>query len=209
MIEHTELVDDAGAPAIDVRRAVAPGQFVSYAGSDIARGEIVLRRGTRIGSREIGMLAACGIAEVDVVRRPTRRSAVDRRRTGARPASRCGPARSTTATAPSSRRLSRKRAASRCHSARFRTTQRHSNAQCASRSKPATWCCCRAAPRRARAIFRIASCRSSASPASSCTASRSSPASRCASRYAAASRSRCCRAFRPLRSSPSMPSSRR
>ena len=70
MIEHTELTDEGGAPAIDVRRTVAPGQFVSYAGSDIARGEVVLRRATRIGSREIGMLAACGIAEVMVVRRP-------------------------------------------------------------------------------------------------------------------------------------------
>ncbi|HKA82130.1 MAG TPA: molybdopterin biosynthesis protein [Xanthobacteraceae bacterium] len=69
MIEHTELADE-GAPAIDVRRAVAPGQFVSYAGSDIARGEVVLRRKTRVSSREIGMLAACGIAEVEVVRRP-------------------------------------------------------------------------------------------------------------------------------------------
>jgi putative molybdopterin biosynthesis protein len=70
MIEHTELVEDEGAPAIDVRRAVSPGQFVSYAGSDIARGEVVLRRGTRISSREIGMLAACGIDAVDVVRKP-------------------------------------------------------------------------------------------------------------------------------------------
>src|SRR5712692_300674 len=70
MIEHTELTEDAGAPTIDLRRAAAPGQFVSYAGSDIARGEVVLRRGTRIGSREIGMLAACGIADVEAVRRP-------------------------------------------------------------------------------------------------------------------------------------------
>ena len=30
----------------------------------------MLRRGTRIGSREIGMLAACGLAEVEAVRRP-------------------------------------------------------------------------------------------------------------------------------------------
>jgi putative molybdopterin biosynthesis protein len=70
MIEHTDLVESSAEPAIDVRRAVAPGQFVSYAGSDIARGEMLLRRGARIGSREIGMLAACGIAEVEVVRRP-------------------------------------------------------------------------------------------------------------------------------------------
>ena len=70
MIEHTELVETAQGPAIDVRRAVTPGQFVSYAGSDIARGETLLRRSTAIGSREIGMLAACGLASVDVVRRP-------------------------------------------------------------------------------------------------------------------------------------------
>jgi putative molybdopterin biosynthesis protein len=43
---------------------------VSYAGSDIARGEVVLRAGTIVGSREIGMCAACGIAEIAVVRKP-------------------------------------------------------------------------------------------------------------------------------------------
>src|SRR3984885_1625537 len=70
MIEHTELIEDGALPAIDLRRAAAAGQFVSYAGSDIARGETLLRNGTRIGSREIGMLAACGLAAVGVVRRP-------------------------------------------------------------------------------------------------------------------------------------------
>ncbi len=69
MIEQTELLE-RGAPAIEVRRAVAPGQFISYAGSDIARGETLLRRGVRIGSREIGMLAAAGLGVVEVVRRP-------------------------------------------------------------------------------------------------------------------------------------------
>jgi putative molybdopterin biosynthesis protein len=68
MIEDTDLVEDA--PAIVLRRALSPGQFVSFAGSDIARGETLLRRGARIGSREIGMLAACGLAQVDVVRGP-------------------------------------------------------------------------------------------------------------------------------------------
>ncbi|MGE0285347.1 MAG: molybdopterin biosynthesis protein [Bradyrhizobium sp.] len=67
MVEHTQ---PSGNRAIEVRRAVSPGQFVSYAGSDIARGEALLRVGTMIGSREIGMLAACGIAEVVVARRP-------------------------------------------------------------------------------------------------------------------------------------------
>jgi molybdenum cofactor synthesis domain-containing protein len=67
MVERTQ---PAGGRAIDIRRAASPGQFVSYAGSDIARGEAVLRAGTVIGSREIGMCAACGIAKVSVVRRP-------------------------------------------------------------------------------------------------------------------------------------------
>jgi putative molybdopterin biosynthesis protein len=67
MVEHTQPV---GNRAIEVRRAASPGQFMSYAGSDIARGEALLRAGTVIGSREIGMLAACGIAQVLVARRP-------------------------------------------------------------------------------------------------------------------------------------------
>jgi molybdenum cofactor synthesis domain-containing protein len=65
MVEHTE---PSGEHAIEVRRSASPGQFVSFAGSDIARGEALLRAGTVIGSREIGMLAACGIAEVPVRR---------------------------------------------------------------------------------------------------------------------------------------------
>ncbi|MDO8980399.1 MAG: molybdopterin biosynthesis protein [Afipia sp.] len=67
MVEHTQ---PAGAGAIEIMRATSPGQFVSYAGSDIARGEILLRAGTLIGSREIGMLAASGVARVSVVRKP-------------------------------------------------------------------------------------------------------------------------------------------
>ncbi|MBN9598308.1 MAG: molybdopterin biosynthesis protein [Afipia sp.] len=67
MIEHTQ---PAGARAIEIRRAASPGQFVSYAGSDIARGEALMRAGTIVGSREVGMLAACGIAEVKVACKP-------------------------------------------------------------------------------------------------------------------------------------------
>jgi putative molybdopterin biosynthesis protein len=66
MIEHTE----PGEGTVSVARAAFPGQFVAFAGSDIARGEALLRRGTLIGSREIGMLAACGIATVPVFARP-------------------------------------------------------------------------------------------------------------------------------------------
>lgn len=66
MVEHTQPTQDG---AIAVRRGATPGQFVSHAGSDIARGEVVLRAGMLIGSGEVGMLAACGIARVTVARK--------------------------------------------------------------------------------------------------------------------------------------------
>src|SRR5438445_7081161 len=67
MVEHTQ---PSGNRAIEVRRAVSPGQFVSYAGSDIARGEALLRAGTMISLRGIGMLAGCGMAQVSVAGPP-------------------------------------------------------------------------------------------------------------------------------------------
>jgi putative molybdopterin biosynthesis protein len=44
MVEHTETRDDDGSTVIEVRRAAAAGQFIAFAGSDLARGETVLRR---------------------------------------------------------------------------------------------------------------------------------------------------------------------
>jgi putative molybdopterin biosynthesis protein len=70
MVEHTETRDDDDSPVIEVRRAVAAGQFIAFAGSDLARGETVLRTGQVLTSREIGMLAAVGCAAVEVWRRP-------------------------------------------------------------------------------------------------------------------------------------------
>ena len=68
MVEQTEFFEDA--LAIDVTNPVRPGQFVGYAGADMALGETVLRKGTVVTAREIGMLAACGLSEIAVVRRP-------------------------------------------------------------------------------------------------------------------------------------------
>ncbi|MBO0735280.1 MAG: molybdopterin biosynthesis protein [Alphaproteobacteria bacterium] len=70
MVEHTETRDDGGHMAIEVRRAAAAGQFIAFAGSDLARGETVLRAGQVLSAREIGMLAAVGCAAVEVWRRP-------------------------------------------------------------------------------------------------------------------------------------------
>jgi putative molybdopterin biosynthesis protein len=67
-VEHTDLVDDGAA--VLVRKAVAPGAALSFAGTDMGRGETVLFAGTRLSSRETGLLAAIGCARVAVLRRP-------------------------------------------------------------------------------------------------------------------------------------------
>jgi putative molybdopterin biosynthesis protein len=66
MIEHS----DPAADGIRVRRPVTPGANIAYAGTDIGRGETVLRRGERLTSRETGVLAALGLPEVAAVRKP-------------------------------------------------------------------------------------------------------------------------------------------
>jgi putative molybdopterin biosynthesis protein len=70
MVEHAEPGEDEAAAWIALRRPVAPGAHVGGAGGDIARGETVLRRFRVLTSRELGMLAAVGRAEVAVLRRP-------------------------------------------------------------------------------------------------------------------------------------------
>ena len=70
MVEHTEAYDRDGATLIEIRRPAAPGQFIAFAGSDLARGETVLRAGQLLTSREIGMLAAVGCAAIEVWRKP-------------------------------------------------------------------------------------------------------------------------------------------
>ena len=70
MVEHTEFEDGPDGPVVSVRRTAAPGGGIAFAGSDIARGEALLRAGAVVTSREIGMLAAAGLAAVPVVRRP-------------------------------------------------------------------------------------------------------------------------------------------
>jgi putative molybdopterin biosynthesis protein len=70
MVEHTDTRDQGSTTVIDVRRAVVSGQFIAFAGSDLARGETVLRARQVLTSREIGMLAAVGTAAVAVWRRP-------------------------------------------------------------------------------------------------------------------------------------------
>ena len=66
------LIEDckAAEPVVDVHRAVEAGHGISATGSDIAIGELVLPSGTELTSRETGVLAAIGQAQVSVWRKP-------------------------------------------------------------------------------------------------------------------------------------------
>jgi len=50
--------------------AVGKGENVMKAGSDVCKGELVLKKGTVLSSHEIGVLAAIGKARVEVFKRP-------------------------------------------------------------------------------------------------------------------------------------------
>lgn len=67
-VEDTDLEDDGRMVA--VRAAQVPGGAVSFAGTDMGRGETVLFAGTRLTSRETGVLAAIGVDRVEVVGAP-------------------------------------------------------------------------------------------------------------------------------------------
>lgn len=66
MIEHTDLEKDH----LIVRRPVTSGANLTFAGTDITAGELILLPGEVLSSRETGLLAAVGLAEVPVVRQP-------------------------------------------------------------------------------------------------------------------------------------------
>jgi len=56
--------------AVLVSRSVSMGENVMEAGSDIRKGAAVLKEGQFLSSREIGILAALGLTEVNVYKRP-------------------------------------------------------------------------------------------------------------------------------------------
>ena len=67
-VEVTDV--DADGSGVTVRKPRTPGAALSFAGTDIGRGETVAFAGTRLTSRETGLLAAIGRDAVEVVRRP-------------------------------------------------------------------------------------------------------------------------------------------
>lgn len=67
MVEHTKPF---GSGVIEMRRSVAPGEYVMLKGDDAQEGTPLLERGTKLRAQEIGLLAALGITDVPVIRRP-------------------------------------------------------------------------------------------------------------------------------------------
>jgi putative molybdopterin biosynthesis protein len=66
MVEHTEVDGNR----LRIARAITPGTGVSFAGTDMTSGETVLRGGQLLTSRDTGVLAAIGVATIDVWRKP-------------------------------------------------------------------------------------------------------------------------------------------
>jgi molybdenum cofactor synthesis domain-containing protein len=66
MVEYSRRVGEH----VYVYASVAPGDNVARAGSDIMRGELVLRRGTLLGPAELATLAAAGVSRVKVFVKP-------------------------------------------------------------------------------------------------------------------------------------------
>ncbi len=66
MVEQTDTENST----VHLRKPVSPGENVMHAGADVMQGELVLRKGTALTSREISVLAAVGLKEVPVYRKP-------------------------------------------------------------------------------------------------------------------------------------------
>ena len=66
MVEYTRRVGDS----VEAYRSVTPGENVTGTGSDIMTGELILRKYQLITPREVGLLAAAGVAEVSVYAKP-------------------------------------------------------------------------------------------------------------------------------------------
>ena len=66
MVEYTKRI----GKSVEAYRSVTPGENVTGTGSDIMTGELILRKYQLVTPREVGLLAAAGIAQVPVYRKP-------------------------------------------------------------------------------------------------------------------------------------------
>ncbi|MBX9817270.1 MAG: molybdopterin molybdotransferase MoeA [Burkholderiaceae bacterium] len=72
MQEECTLVEspDAAAPCVQIHSTPLPGQNIRRSGEDVARGDVVLAAGTRLGPAALGLAASVGMAQLQVVRKP-------------------------------------------------------------------------------------------------------------------------------------------
>lgn len=70
LAQRSQGVRSESLTQIGVFRELSPGAYVRPAAEDVARGELVLVRGTLLRPSEIGVLASLGRARVSVTRRP-------------------------------------------------------------------------------------------------------------------------------------------
>jgi molybdopterin molybdotransferase len=61
---------DGGLGTVSVTTPASVGQHVREAGEDVCAGDLVMSQGTRLGPRQIALLAAVGTGEVSVTSRP-------------------------------------------------------------------------------------------------------------------------------------------
>ena len=66
MLEYVESSEDK----ILIRKALTPGENVAKRGEDIKKGEVLLVKGHRIRSQDIGALSGLGITKIKVYRKP-------------------------------------------------------------------------------------------------------------------------------------------
>jgi molybdopterin molybdotransferase len=68
MVEYSEKIEDSNEIAIF--KSVPPSENISIKGSDIKKGELILRKGNILNPVKVGLLSAEGIENVDVLKKP-------------------------------------------------------------------------------------------------------------------------------------------
>ena len=63
-------VTDAGTDSVEIRERIDPGSYIRRAGEDVIIGDVVVRAGTLLSSRQLAVIAAVGKGHVVVYPRP-------------------------------------------------------------------------------------------------------------------------------------------
>ncbi|MEK4511166.1 molybdopterin molybdotransferase MoeA [Paenibacillus sp. FSL K6-2524] len=70
MFEMTEPNENRGRRYIQLKREIKPDQNITPVGQELAEGEIILKKGRKLGTGELSVLATFGIHKVPVIKKP-------------------------------------------------------------------------------------------------------------------------------------------